>query len=579
MVSSNAWVEVRSDHAHDDLNLDRNKKLPRVLPMTLVCTRKPLIMQDDHSEEQFDAGQVVRQLVEPVKGSQSASLVQASEKMKYKPKVRLCVCGNFQESQPHMKDENAAETVPIEIIRLMLTLLARHPLWNALSLDVSAAFLNAVLGTKEIILMKPPSALIKLGLIPSGVWLRALRAIYGLRQSPARWEELRDSVLKGAILHPSQGDQLPILVVETFQGTGGVFLIRCQDSSELVGMLCVFVDDVLAIGTAETVLRIGQYILSVWKGKLQGMLSRSATQSWTRDKLEVKAVKELIFIGIQIFLKDETVAMTQQKWTIKQLNVRGFLHIKGSPSLPTTEEGKISKGDEDQCNAKLIKEAQRELGALLWLATKTRPDLASTVGILATQVVLRPDLVLQKVVGVWKYVRYTMFYGIEFSPGDTNNELSLESDASFGSGGSRSRSGHVIRWANNVLMYRSARQTLTAHSTCEAETGAMADAIADMLKMAVFVGQVGEISALKAEGDNAASLATLAKARFQETLWRTRHFALRASWVRDMLREHGIDLQHKAGEELSADLLTKTLARVKLEQFRRQVSVVKLHEG
>ena len=186
---------------------------------------------------------------------------------------------------------------------------------------------------------------------------------------------------------------------------------------------------------------------------------------------------------------------------------------------------------------------------------------------------------LQKAVGVWKYVRRTVFYGIEFGPNDTNNVLSLESDASFGSGGSRSRSGHVIRWGDNILMYRSARQTLTAHSTCEAETGAMADAIADMLKMAIFVGQVGQISALKAEGDNAASLTSLAKARFQETLWRTRHFALRASWVRDMLREHGIELSHKAGEELSADLLTKTLARVKLEQFRKQVSVVKLHEG
>ena len=75
--------------------------------------------------------------------------------MRHKPKVRLCVCGNFQDSQPHMKDENAAETVPVEIVRLMLALLARNPSWNALSLDVSAVFLNAVLGNKETILMKP----------------------------------------------------------------------------------------------------------------------------------------------------------------------------------------------------------------------------------------------------------------------------------------------------------------------------------------------------------------------------------------------------------------------------------------
>ena len=132
-------------------------------------------------------------------------------------------------------------------------------------------------------------------------------------------------MLKGATLQPATDDKLPVLVVEAFQGTGGVFLIRRQDTSELAGMLCVFVDDVLAIGSAEVVLRTGQYILSIWKGKLQSMLSRSDDPSWTREKLEVKAVKELVFIGIQIFMKDKVVAMTQQKWTIKQLNIRGLL--------------------------------------------------------------------------------------------------------------------------------------------------------------------------------------------------------------------------------------------------------------
>ena len=93
-------------------------------------------------------------------------------------------------------------------------------------------------------------------------------------------------MLKGAVLHPAEGDALPVLIVEALQGTGGVFLIRRQDTSELVGMLCVFVDDVLAIGSAEVVLRTGQYILNVWKGTLQGMLSRSDDQSWTRGSLK-----------------------------------------------------------------------------------------------------------------------------------------------------------------------------------------------------------------------------------------------------------------------------------------------------
>ena len=92
-----------------------------------------------------------------------------------------------------MKDANAAETVPIETLRLIASLLAMNPGWSALSLDICAAFLNAMLPPGELVLMRPPAALIKLALIPEGVLLRAKRAICGLRASPAQWEKLRDS--------------------------------------------------------------------------------------------------------------------------------------------------------------------------------------------------------------------------------------------------------------------------------------------------------------------------------------------------------------------------------------------------
>ena len=127
-------------------------------------------------------------------------------------------------------------------------------------------------------------------------------------------------------------------------------------------------------------------------------------------------------------------------------------------------------------------------------------------------------------------------------------------------------------------MYKSVRQTLTAFSTCEAETGAMADAIADMLRIESYVTQVGEVSEKLAWGDNAASVACLTKPRFQETLWRTRHFGLRASWIRDVLKESNLAVLHKPGAELTADLLTKTLPRLKLEQFRTAIGVCRVHD-
>ena len=127
MVSNEAWDEVRVGHLHEDLGLPLSHKLPRVLPMTLVCSRKPLVMQSDQSDN-------------AIENPQSATAVKEQEKLRFKPKVRLCVCGNFEEVHPEMKDANAAETVPIEILRLIASLLAMNPGWSALSLDICAAF-------------------------------------------------------------------------------------------------------------------------------------------------------------------------------------------------------------------------------------------------------------------------------------------------------------------------------------------------------------------------------------------------------------------------------------------------------
>ena len=51
-----------------------------------------------------------------------------------------------------------------------------------------------------------------------------------------------------------------------------------------------------------------------------------------------------------MFFKGSAVMMSQQRWVVKQLNIRGYLHLKGTPCLPQVEEGKYSKGSEDQCN-------------------------------------------------------------------------------------------------------------------------------------------------------------------------------------------------------------------------------------
>eukprot|EP00971_Amphidinium_carterae_P011543 227163-Amphidinium_carterae.1 len=62
-------------------------------------------------------------------------------------------------------------------------------------MDISAAFLNAELDPKHIMVIRPPGVMVKMGLIgPDDRWV-IMKAMYGLRESPRLWEESRDAFL------------------------------------------------------------------------------------------------------------------------------------------------------------------------------------------------------------------------------------------------------------------------------------------------------------------------------------------------------------------------------------------------
>ena len=89
-------------------------------------------------------------------------------------------------------------------------MLARHsPLWAAMVLDISCAFLNAPLDkdpNAEPVYLQPPSVLYKLGLLPKKTVWRARKAISGLRRSRKQWLE-RNKELTGAALLPKEGHE------------------------------------------------------------------------------------------------------------------------------------------------------------------------------------------------------------------------------------------------------------------------------------------------------------------------------------------------------------------------------------
>ena len=159
-------------------------------------------------------------------------------------KCRSCIAGNFQKFDPAAQRWTAqAEPSSIFISAKMAALRG----WEVSKLDVKGAFLNAPLPDGELILVEPPKQWKYWGIVGRNVVWRLKKAVYGLRQSPKWWSDERDAKLrtlkakvKGSTYHLKQNE-----------ADTQVWTIREVGKEQILGALCVYVDDFLILAPRE----------------------------------------------------------------------------------------------------------------------------------------------------------------------------------------------------------------------------------------------------------------------------------------------------------------------------------------
>ena len=68
-------------------------------------------------------------------------------------------------------------------------------------------------------------------------------------------------------------------------------------------------------------------------------------------------------------------------------------------------------------------------------------------------------------------------------------------------------------------------------------------------------------------------MATILTLLHSVTSWRTRHYAVKAAWARDIIKVKGIHVEHVPGEFLVADILTKILRGHKQVELREELNL------
>ena len=88
--------------------------------------------------------------------------------------------------------------------------------WSIGKADFATAFLNAHLVDQEdgVYTVKPPQYLVELGLEEPNTYWKLIRAMYGLRKAPKKWEDTRNAGLKVLTVEPKEAGGKPLSMLQ-----------------------------------------------------------------------------------------------------------------------------------------------------------------------------------------------------------------------------------------------------------------------------------------------------------------------------------------------------------------------------
>ena len=239
----------------------------------------------------------------------------------------------------------------------------------------------------------------------------------------------------------------------------------------------------------------------------------------------------------------------------------------------------------DELNREGVERAQRLIGALIYISTTCRPDIAHAVYRCATYMSKPNSKVWSAALRILGYLLNTAQRGITYDgrsvPGDdlsalhapfgptgadarAKGHLHLVSDANWEV--ARSISGYAIMYAGAALTWSCKRQPATALSSTEAETYSASAAAAELLWERELMAELGETppgpSTLWV--DNAGAVAV---AQDVQSVGRSRHIARRANFLHDAAEQGAVRVKWLSTEVMAADVLTKPLDAKKFMKF------------
>ena len=466
----------------------------------------------------------------------------------YKRKARIVICGNLAS---HHAGEVYASTAPAEVVRAAIAL-SQFFSWNLGLIDIVAAFLQTPLAEVQgapLVYGVPPKVLVRAGLCRPGELWKLTHAVYGLQESPKLWSTYRDMRLAQVQLIVN-GKRITLLQGRVEPSWWSVL----QEGSVLIGILVVYVDDLLLCGRTEIIKELAAAIKAIWKTSPLQLVTEGGVR----------------FLGIEISRTSQGFALSQRSYIEELLRLHD-LPQRRRDLVPLSKElaSFVAGEGEDQYDDADVRAAQQIAGELLWVSQRTRPDIAfvcSLVGSLSTRAPRRAVEVGLKTLA---YLQRTI--GKQLIYESRNAYLSGFVDASFAPDANRSHTGWLILLGGNVIAWRSSRQSCVSLSTAEAELEAAVEGLVALQGIQALLQDIGiDTFRMQMHSDSTSALAIA----HGSCSWRTRHLRLKSAWIGELISKNLVEFSHCSGEVQPADMLMKPLASGKLKSLSCLIGLV-----
>ncbi|KAG6609052.1 Integrase catalytic core protein [Phytophthora cinnamomi] len=438
-------------------------------------------------------------------------------------KGRLVVCGNEQE---YGIDYIVTFSAVLDLTTGKLIFVMAH-VWEvpARHGDVPSAYVKADKEEGlEIYLYIPdgmeiPDELLALlGVKHKGqLALRLIKSLYGLKQAGRLWNRLLHKILVKLGFCQCYTD-------------GCLYYKRDAGGVTLVG---VYVDDLLVTGTSNA--RVDAFFedMAVLELKDLGVVSKflGIGFEYDKDKGWLLEQRQAILGMLDKFGLSEASAVRVPIGGEHESDVDGELLPNdgaGSPQRPT------------------VQTFQSLVGSLLWVARCTRPDIAYAVHRVTRRTHEPRGSMSEDTIVVEGY-----------------------SDADFAGDrvDRKSVSGGVLMVCGMVVGWICKKQSSVALSTMEAEFVAASQVTAEMLGIVELLSEIGikvEVP-YKLHVDNQAAIKQI---EGEDTSGRAKHIDIRLKFIKDLSRNKGLNVSYCESKLMRADILTKTLPALRLEELR-----------